>query len=81
MMPWIRRRKPEDIASLREQRAQLVAELEAIDADAAWAAASDEQVELADSRQLRRQADALRRSLDDLDRRIAAAVTAASRDN
>jgi hypothetical protein len=53
-----------------EQRAQLAAELEQLDADAAWASASDDQLELADGRDLRRQADALRRSIAEIDRRI-----------
>jgi transcription elongation GreA/GreB family factor len=64
------RRKQPTAAELLEQRAQLVAELEAIDADAAWAAASDDRAELADAAQLRRQADALRRSIADLDARL-----------
>jgi hypothetical protein len=62
-----------DVPRLLEQRAQLAAELEQVDADAAWASASDDQVELADAKDLRRQADALRRSIADLDRRIDAA--------
>lgn len=48
-----------------------VAELEVVDADAAWASASDDGAELADARSLRRQTDALRRALADLDRQIA----------
>lgn len=68
-----RRRRPENLARLLEHRAQLVAELEVVDADAAWAAASDDQADLAGSRQLRRQADALRNALAALDDRIAAA--------
>jgi hypothetical protein len=56
-----------------ERRAQLVAELEAVDAVEAWTAVSDEAEELAESRSLRRQADALRRALADLDRQIDAA--------
>jgi hypothetical protein len=54
-----------------DRRAQLVAELEVVDADAAWASVSDEAAELADARSLRRQTDALRRALADLDRQIA----------
>ena len=68
------RRSRKTFAELVEERAQLVAELEAIDADAAWTAASDDRVELAESSRLRRQADALRRSIADLDRRIAEAA-------
>ena len=67
------RRRPPNLATLMERRAQLVAELEAVDADAAWTAVSDEAEELAESRSLRRQADALRRALADLDRQIDAA--------
>lgn len=52
---------------------QLAAELEQVEADAAWASASDDRLEQADGHDLRRQADALRRSLADLDGRIAAA--------
>jgi hypothetical protein len=71
-MPLFRRRR-DDLGSLLEQRAQLAAELEQVDADAAWAAASDDRLELNDALDLRRQADALRRSLHDLDARIDAA--------
>ena len=67
------RRRPADLARLMERRAQLVAELEAVDADAAWTSVSDDAVELAESRSLRRQTDALRRALADLDRQIATA--------
>lgn len=67
------RRRPPDLARLMERRAQLVAELEAVDADAAWTAASEDREELAESRSLRRQTDALKRALADLDRQIAAA--------
>jgi hypothetical protein len=67
-----RRRKT--FAELVEERAQLVAELQAIDEDAAWTGASDDRMELAESSSLRRQADALRRSIADLDRRIAEAA-------
>lgn len=70
-MGFFRRRRP-DLASLLERRAQLVAELEVVDADAAWASVSDDAIELADARSLRRQTDALRRALADLDRQIAA---------
>lgn len=70
-MRFLRRRRP-DLTSLLERRAQLVAELEVVDADAAWAAVSDDAAELADARSLRRQTDALRRALADLDRQIAA---------
>jgi hypothetical protein len=66
------RRRRADLASLLEKRAQLVAELEAVDADAAWTSVSDDLAELADARSLRRQADALRRALVELDGRIAA---------
>ena len=71
-----RRPKAGDIPRLMEQRDQLAAELEQLDADAAWASASDDQLELADGRDLRRQADALRRSIAEIDRRIEAARTA-----
>ena len=67
------RRRPPDLASLLERRAQLLAEIEAVDADATWTSVSDDQAELAESRSLRRQTDALRRALADLDRQIAAA--------
>jgi hypothetical protein len=67
------RRRPPDLTTLLERRSQLVAELEAVDADAAWTAVSDEAAERAESRALRRQTDALRRALADLDRRIDAA--------
>ncbi len=65
------RRRRSDLASLLERRAQLAAELEVVDADAAWASVSDDAAELADGRSLRRQTDALRRALADLDRQIA----------
>ena len=42
-----------------------------VDADPAWSSVSDDAGELADARSLRRQTDALRRALGDLDRRIA----------
>ncbi|HVM08884.1 MAG TPA: hypothetical protein VM345_10490 [Acidimicrobiales bacterium] len=74
-MPLFRRRR-DDLGSLLEQRAQLAEELEQVDADAAWAAASDDRLELNDARDLGRQADALRRSLRDLDARIEAARAA-----
>ena len=64
------RRRPPDLATLMERRAQLVAEIEAVDADATWASVSDDQAELADARSLRRQTDALRRALADLDGQI-----------
>ena len=67
------RRRPPDLATLMERRAQLVAEIEAVDADAAWTSVSDDAAELAESRSLRRQTDALRRALADLDRQIAVA--------
>ena len=67
------RRRPPDLASLLERRAQLVEEMETVEADAAWAGVSDDPGELADSQSLHRQTDALRRALADLDRRIAAA--------
>lgn len=67
------RRGPPDLATLMEKRAQLVAEIEAVDADAAWTSVSDDTDELAESRSLRRQTDALRRALSDLDGQIAAA--------
>jgi hypothetical protein len=70
-MGFFRRRRP-DLPSLLERRAQLVAEIEVVDADAAWASVSDDAAELADARSLRRQTDALRRALADLDRQIAA---------
>ena len=71
-MGWFRRRPP-DLARLLERRAQLLAEIEAVDADAAWTAVSDDPEELAESRSLRRQTDALKRALADLDSQIAAA--------
>ena len=71
-MGLFRRRRP-DLASLLERRAQLLAEIETVDADATWASVSDDQAELADARSLRRQTDALRRALTDLDNQIAAA--------
>jgi len=67
------RRRPPNLTRLMERRAQLVAEIEAVDADAAWTSVSDDAAELAESRSLRRQTDALRRALADLDRQIAAA--------
>ena len=67
------RRRPPNLAKLLERRAQLVAELETVDEDATWTAVSDEAEELAESRSLRRQTDALRRALADLDGQIAAA--------
>ena len=67
------RRRPADLTKLMERRAQLVAELEAVDADAAWTSVSDDPEELAEGRSLRRQTDALRRALADLDRQIATA--------
>lgn len=69
-MPLFRRRRPEDLGRLLEQRDQVAAELEQVEADAAWAAASDDRIELSDAADLRRQAEALRRSLADLDARI-----------
>jgi hypothetical protein len=67
------RRRPPNLAKLLERRAQLVAELETVDEDATWTAVSDDAEELAESRSLRRQTDALRRALVDLDGQIAAA--------
>ena len=67
------RRRPPDLARLLERRAQLVAEMEAVDADAAWTSVSDDAAELAEGRSLRRQTDVLRRALTDLDRQIATA--------
>jgi hypothetical protein len=72
-----RRRQP-NLAGLLERREQLLAEIETVDADAAWASVSDDAAELADGRSLRRQTDALRRALADLDRQIAAARENAS---
>jgi len=74
-MPLFRRRRPKNLAQLVARRDQLAAELGAIDADAAWTAASDDPMELADSASLRRQADALRRSIADLDDAIAAEIS------
>ena len=71
-MGLFRRRLP-DLTTLLERRAQLVAEIEAVDADATWTAVSDDTEELAESRSLRRQTDALRRALADLDGQIATA--------
>jgi hypothetical protein len=65
------RRRPPDLATLLERREQLLAEIEAVDADAAWTSVSDDAGELAESKSLRRQTDALRRALADLDRQIA----------
>jgi hypothetical protein len=70
------RRKRSTPEALHAERAQLLAELEALDADAAWNAASDDRSELAEASRLKRQADALRRSISDLDRRIADAYRA-----
>jgi hypothetical protein len=67
------RRRPPDLARLLERREQVLAEIEAVDADAAWTSVSDDAAEIAESRSLRRQTDALRRALADLDRQIAAA--------
>ena len=67
------RRRPPDLATMMERRAQLVAEIEAVDADAAWTSVSDDAAEVAESRSLRRQTEALRRALADLDRQITAA--------
>ena len=67
------RRRPPDLDRLLEQRVQLTAEIEAVDADAAWTLVSDDAAELAEGRSLRRQTDALRRALADLDRQIATA--------
>jgi hypothetical protein len=64
------RRRP-SLAALLERQAQLVAEIEAVDEDAAWTAVSDDPAELAESQSLRRQTEALRRALADLDRQIA----------
>ena len=50
-----------------------MAELETVDEDATWTAVSDDAEELAESRSLRRQTDALRRAVADLDGQIAAA--------
>jgi hypothetical protein len=66
------RRRPPNLATLLERRAQLVAEIEAVDEDAAWTAVSDDAAELAEAASLRGQTGALRRALADLDRRIAA---------
>jgi hypothetical protein len=65
------RRGPPILATLLDR--QLVAELETVEGDAAWTAASDDAEELAESRSLRRQTEALRRALTDLDGQIAAA--------
>jgi hypothetical protein len=67
------RRRPPNLATLLERREQLLAEIEAVDADAAWTSVSDDAAELAESQSLRRQTDALRRALADLDSQIAAA--------
>lgn len=66
------RRRPPNLARLLERREQLLAEIEAVDADAAWTSVSDDAAELAEAKSLRRQTDALRRGLADLDRQIAA---------
>lgn len=71
-MGLFRRRRP-NLADLLERRAQLAAEIEAVEADAAWTAVSDDAAELAEARSLRRQTDALRRALADLDHQIASA--------
>ena len=65
------RRRPPNLATLLARRAQLLAEIETVDEDAAWTAVSDDAAELAESQSLRRQTDALRRALADLDRQIA----------
>ena len=67
------RRRTANLATLLGKRAQLVAEIEAVESDAAWTAVSDDAEELAESRSLRRQTDALRRALVDLDGQIAEA--------
>ena len=72
-MALFRRKRGENLPDLLERRAQIAAELEQVEADAAWSAASDDRLDLADAHDLRRQADALRRSLGDLDARIDAA--------
>ena len=69
-VPLFGRRKP-TLESLVAQRRQLAEELELLDADAAWTAASDDKAELAESARIRRQADAIRRSIADVDRQIA----------
>jgi hypothetical protein len=66
------RRRPPNLATLLEKRAQLLAEIEAVDEEAAWTAVSDDAAELAESTSLRRQTGALRRALADLDRQISA---------
>lgn len=72
------RRRPPNLAALLERREQLLAEIETVEADATWASVSDDAEELADGRSLRRQTDALRRALADLDQQIAAARDRAS---
>jgi hypothetical protein len=65
------RPRPPDLAKLEARREQLLAEIEVVDADAAWTSLSDDTLELAEGSSLRRQTDALRRALADLDHQIA----------
>ncbi|HEX4018701.1 MAG TPA: hypothetical protein VHX15_18325 [Frankiaceae bacterium] len=73
-MRWRRRTDPAAVTALIKQltvqREQLVAELEVVEADAAWARASDSMAEKADAETLVRQLAALRAELDRLDRRL-----------
>jgi hypothetical protein len=70
-MRWPHRTDPvELIARLTAQREQLVAELEVVEADAAWARASDSISDRVDGDKLTRQGAALRAELGRLDTRL-----------
>jgi hypothetical protein len=70
-MRWRRRGDPTElVAQLTTQREQLVAELEVVEADAAWTRASDSVAERAEGEKLVRQAAALRAELGRLDTRL-----------
>ncbi len=70
-MRWRRRSDPAElVAQLTAEREQLVAELEVVEADAAWTRASDTVSERAEGEKLARQAAALRAELGRLDTRL-----------
>ena len=70
-MRWRRRTGSASlIAQLTAQREQLAAELEVVEADAAWARAADSVAERVDGEKLARQAAALRTELGRLDTRL-----------
>jgi hypothetical protein len=62
-----RRRRTRSLESMRAERAQLVAQLEAAREQAAWESAGDNRAEAADGKIWSRQAAALQRALDELD--------------